>query len=217
MEHEVANPLTHQLKIGVDIDNTISDSTPKWWKEFEKEFSEKIIYRDTLQDIYHLEKYTTATHQEVQVFTDRIEGDPSFILSLPAYKGANIILNKWILEGHKLHYITARPSHSRASTLAWLKKHDFPTENVSLDLHDRERDTNAVSFKARVVKSFKIDLMIEDSLEIAMGLPITTLLIDNTWNQGKLPARITRVSNWKEIESWVKRYSGGKTRGEEAF
>lgn len=206
MEHEFANPLTRQLIIGIDIDNTISKSHPVIWEKFKKEFKGRVIFSES-PDFYHLEKNTSASLSEVEIFFDHIERDEEFILSFPSYKGANLILDKWILEGHKLHYITARPEHSRSSTLSWLKKHEFPTQNVSLDLHDRERDTNAVSFKARVVKSFKIDLMIEDSLEIAMGLPIQTLLIDNSWNQGKLPARITRVKNWKEIEAWVKKFS----------
>ena len=207
MEHEFANPLTRQLVIGIDIDNTISQSHPVIWKEFKKEFKGRVLFSES-PDFYHFEKYTTASLSEVEVFFDRLERDEEFILSYPSYKGANLILNKWILEGHKLHYITARPAHSRVSTLSWLKKHEFPTENVSLDLHDRGRDTDAVSFKARIVKSLKIDLMIEDSLEIAQGLPIPSLLINHPWNQhAKLPPRITRVSDWKEIEKLVLKLS----------
>jgi len=199
-----------KLRIGIDIDNTIADSYPQVIKEFNTAFKTNVIYSDVF-DYYHLENHTTADKKEVEIFIDGLERNREFLLSLPVYEEAGSVLKRWAREGYRVHYITARPPHSKRSTVSWLEKHNLYIPGSVIDLHDETREESSAEFKARIVREKKIDVMIEDNKEIAEAMTIPVLLIGHPWNQGKLKPNISRVRDWKEVESWVKRYERSKT------
>lgn len=116
--------------------------------------------------------------------------------------GAREILT--MLHGqHAVHFVSAREERMRAVTEGWLKQHRMPYDSLTL-LGDPNK-----AWKAR---QLECDLFIEDSLDNAIqlaGAGFAVALLDCSYNQGRLPARVLRVRHWNEILGLVYRRTAG--------
>ena len=109
-----------------------------------------------------------------------------------------------ISKRHKIFFITSRNGSHKEKTELFLKK-NFPEFVFELfhsgDWHGGTKTKDAIC------RDLKITLLIEDS-ERAVDYAnsgINIILLDKTWNRGVNHARITRVSNWKEILEEIKK------------
>lgn len=98
-----------------------------------------------------------------------------------------------------IHIVTARPPHTRERTYAWIERH-FP--GIFADVHFTGNLLPGGKPKSEVCRELGAAFMIEDSLRntlevAAAGIPV--LLFDAPWNQGAIPANVTRVSGWPQI------------------
>lgn len=198
------NKIPSQIKIGIDIDNVISDSYPSYLARFNSLYKTTIKYEE-ISDFYYLEKFAGKAQKELAGFIDTLVVDESFQLTLPSYAGAKEVIRQWSCEGKRIHYITARPKAAYQVTYNWLLAKGFWTGGTTLDMFDDKHHTKDYEFKKEVVSKKAIDLMIEDSLIIAQALDIPVILFDRPWNQGKLNSNIHRLKSWSEAEEFVRK------------
>ncbi len=191
--------MTKILRIGIDIDNVIADSYPQYIHEFNRTFSTDVKYEEIF-DFYYLENNAGVEKAQVELFISKILQSAEFQLALPSVQEARRVIRKWSTLGYLMHYITARPKGTRDVTKKWLVKNGFWGKNATLDLVGGETHQRDPNFKKIISDNLKIDLMIEDSKEIAQVLDIPVFLIDRPWNQGKLPKNVKRVKSWEEID-----------------
>ncbi len=192
------------VKIGIDIDNVISDTFSSYIERFNRQFDTKITYEE-LSDFYYFEKYSGIEKEKVEMFVETLERDYEYHFSLKPYDEAVSVIRKWLKEKAKVHYITLRPTHMRKVTIDWLKKHGFFGKNTTLDLYDEKKPhiSNA-DYKKSIADRLGIDFIIEDAWEIAVVFTIPVFLIDRPWNRrANLPKNVIRVKKWQEIERLV--------------
>lgn len=192
------------IRIGIDIDNVISDSYPNYLEKFNRIYQTNILYEE-ITDFYYLEKYKGNGQKELHGFIDTLIANEEFQLSLPVFPDAQKTIVKWSREGKGIHYITARPRKAESATMKWLKNHGFWVENAALDMFDEKHYSQDYEFKKEVVKKYGISLMLEDSLVIAEALNIPVILFDRPWNQGKVKSNVYRLKRWSEAEEFVRK------------
>lgn len=199
--------MSKKFKIGIDIDNVIADSYPHYIDAFNKKFGTAVKYEEIFH-FYYLEKNVGVDESQVAEFIESIVHSEEFQLKIPPIKDARKIIKKWIRKGYSIHYITSRPIDTKTETIKWLKKHGFFIKGITLDLYN-EKEHNFThisrinSYKRFIADGKKLDIFIEDSIDIAKSMDIPVLLVDRPWNQGKLPKNVNRVKDWAEIERRV--------------
>lgn len=189
-----------QLRIGIDIDNVIADSYPVYLHRYNQKFGTKIRWEE-VTDFYFSTRETDAKDSQEFIYT--LINSEVFQMELPPYRDAAAVINGWSKNGYQIHYVTARPQSTQKVTETWLKKHGFWVNGATLDMYDERIHVNDTDYKKGVVAEKKIELMIEDALEIAEALPIPVLLLDRPWNRGGLPSHVTRVKDWDEIDKLI--------------
>lgn len=189
-----------KLKIGIDIDNVISDSYTAYLARFNQEFQVNIQYEELI-DFYYLEKRSGIELSRVNLFLDTVLRDDKFQLSHKPYVDATSVIQKWLRQGFSIHYITVRPTFTKKTTFDWLQKHGFMGKGTTLDLYDPQIHKTGAEFKSYLAKKLKLDVFIEDHLEIVKALTIPVLLLDRPWNRtNTLAENVKRVKNWQEID-----------------
>ena len=106
---------------------------------------------------------------------------------------------------HRLYVITARPNHIIKKTEVWLERH-FPKTFDGVHFTNAFIVSGPSRKKVDVCKELGVELLIDDNLvyvnECATeGTP--ALLFDAPWNQGVLPAGVTRISSWDEVVRYI--------------
>lgn len=190
------------LKIGIDIDNVIADSYPRYINAFNEKFGTAVKYEE-VYDFYYLENYVGVDKAATSHFIETVLHSEKFQLAIPPYEEPKTIIQKWAESGHLIHYITARPIAIKDITLHWLKNHGFWVKGAKLHLLDVDQEPSHANFKKEIVDKWKVDIFVEDTKGIAETLNIPVLLLDRPWNQGKLPKNVKRVKDWKEIDYFV--------------
>lgn len=201
------NSFMKKLKIGIDIDNVIADSTPSYIARFNQAFGTKIRYEE-VYDFYHLEASAGIEPKKAEEFFVNIIHTDDFQLSIPPYEEPKKVIKNWLKKGYSIHYITARPPNMLNVTKKWLQKHGFWVDGISLDVFNETQYKTDIEFKRETAKKLGIDIFIEDHREIAKALGVQVFLLDRPWNQGKMPKNIVRVMGWDEIERLVEEYAG---------
>lgn len=108
----------------------------------------------------------------------------------------------------RMMIVTSRPRSSEGVTRRLLELH-FPGvfEDVVFISHYGSSKGHKLT-KGHVCKEKGIQAFVEDALHNAesvasVGVPV--VLLDAPWNQGPLPVGVTRVHNWNEIVSAIKK------------
>lgn len=198
--------MTKKLKIGIDIDNVISDTYPTFIKKFNSTFGKNFQYEE-ITDFYYLERKSEVMgidKSTISKFINDLLLDENFQMRISPIGQAREVITRWSRQGYSIRYITARPFHMKINTMKWLTKHRFLLNGVFLDFfpeatHNFDNRHKAVLYKKEIAHQQNIDIFIEDSREIAEVLDIPVLLMDRPWNQGELPKNIRRVKDWMEI------------------
>ncbi len=197
----ISNPQS-PFRIGIDIDNVISDSYPHYLNKFNRTYNTNILYEE-ITDFYYLEKYRDKEQTELHGFIDTLVIDEEFQLSLPVYPDASNCIKEWGREGKNIHYITARPQKAYKATFKWLEKNGFWVKGATLDMFDEKNHTKDYEYKKEVVEKKDIQLLLEDSLVIANAVNIPVILFNRPWNHGKTKKNIHRLKNWREAQKFV--------------
>lgn len=179
-------------RIGVDIDGVIADSQPVIINKLNHYFGKYY----TLDDFVDFDpvKMFGVDRNELDRFIMRWELE--IIEEAVPLPGAVETLNE-LSGSKKIILVSARTPAYLGQTRAWLDRYGIPHDELQLGgQHDKRQSCLDLC----------VDIFIEDNKKNAeqiasCGIPV--LLMDATYNRGKLPDTITRVHSWSEIRDCI--------------
>ena len=177
--------------ICIDIDGTITE--PNDWLPFANYYFKKELKSKDIT-IYEIYQLLGIEEEEYNRFYDQYGEEMHREARIR--NGVKDVINKWY-DQYMIHFITAREERMRAVTLEWLDNNQIPMDSIAL-----LGNTN----KVQQAKITGCDIFIEDKYENAIQLAqagFEVLLIDCGYNKGELPANVTRVRNWAQIENII--------------
>lgn len=188
------------MKIGIDIDNVISNFNDELLKEYlkhDKELRNTGIINEDVFIRYGMFDWTEK--EEAEFYKNNIE---RIAIKLKPIHRATETIKKLKEDGNEIIIISGRNNGEYNNpyklTEEWLAKYNI--------LYDKLILTNAYNKeeKANVCKENNIDIMIEDSTQTAVNIEKvgTKVLFMNT-RYNKNNENFEKVSNWKEIYSKI--------------
>lgn len=184
------------MKIGIDIDNVISNFNDELLKEYlkhDKELRNTGIINEDVFIRYGMFDWTEK--EESEFYKNNIE---RIAIKLKPIHRATETIKKLKEDGNEILIISGRNNGEYNNpyklTEEWLEKYNI--------IYDKLILTNAYNKeeKANVCKENNIDIMIEDSTQTAVNIEKvgTKVLFMNT-RYNKNNENFEKVSNWKEI------------------
>ena len=195
------------MKIGIDIDNVISNFNEELIKEYlmhDKELRNTGIINENAKDIRN-GMFDWTDDEEKTFYKENIE---RIAKNLKVIKGAKEYIEKLHEDEHLIYIITGRDngeySEPYKMTKEWLDKNYIYYDNLILtDAYDKHA-------KTKKCLEHNIDIMIDDSVGICSDCienGITTILMDTPYNKY---SNIQRVKSWKEFYRYVSNYKKDK-------
>ena len=182
------------MRIGIDIDDTITDSWQFLIPHFEELYgipaSELIKSYPYYRSVEHL-----TTKEEY--FCNLRELADKYMMEVPLKPGAYEYLNRLHEEGNELIFITARGieyDNPYRITKNYLRKMHIPYDKIITSAHD----------KSISCREEQIDLFIDDSLlhcqEVA-DAGFKTLLFVNPYNEHD--EKFEHINSWEEVYHYI--------------
>ena len=191
------------MKIGVDIDNVLSNFSEELLREYiihDKEINGNGIVN---KNEYIRKKFNWTDEEEKKFYKENIE---RISTNLKPIKKCAKYIRKLKERGFEIYIVTGRENGDYSDpynmTVNWLKKYNI--------YYDKIFFVNAKNnhSKTEVCLENNISIMIDDSKRLCLDMikhGITTFIIDTPYNKGVDGS--VRVHNWKEIYENIKKYS----------
>ncbi|MFZ5643346.1 MAG: 5' nucleotidase, NT5C type [Bacillota bacterium] len=182
-------------RIGIDIDGVIADSQPIIIKKLNNYFGKDY----TLMDFVNFDPVKMFGLDRKQLDELIMTKELEIIEEAVPLPGSVATINE-LAEKHDIYIVSARTPCYLPQTELWLDRYGVPRKGLMLlGQHDKRGACNSLC----------IDLFIEDNKKNAAqvsscGIPV--LLLDATYNQGKLPYLVNRVFSWQEIKEYIEAY-----------
>lgn len=186
------------MKIGIDIDDTISDTFSSLFPYAQK-FTIEVLGRsgrlNTKQAVNHMYVRTMHnwTEEEDHEFLDMYYD--TFVKDVKIKPLAREYLEK-LAKDNEIYLITARfPGRSadiEKLTLEWLEENKVPFKELIFDAQD----------KVSIAKKLGLDLFIDDSYTNCKALSengVKTLIMDSVVNSKFDIDNVTRVYSWPHV------------------
>lgn len=192
------------MKIGVDLDDVLSQSTPALIKFHNDNYGTdfKIENLKTYKLLTILGSNKERAQKKLSEFHTSSYGREAKPIT-----DARKILQK-LKKGNDFYVITARTDDLEVETRRWIKD-NYPNIFSEIYLTNEFLKKNPSVTKKTVCDNLGIDVFIEDNLDYAIeciGPGRKIFLLDYPWNQtDKLPKEITRVYSWNEIYNQIKK------------
>lgn len=188
------------MKIGIDIDNVISNFNDELLKEYlkhDKELRNTGIINEDVFIRYGMFDWTEK--EETESYKNNIE---RIAIKLKPIHRATETIKKLKEDGNEIIIISGRNNGEYNNpyklTEEWLAKYNIVYDKLILtNAYNKEE-------KANICKENNIDIMIEDSTQTAINIEKvgTKVLFMNT-RYNKNNENFEKVSNWKEIYSKI--------------
>lgn len=181
------------MRIGIDIDDTITNSWEYLKPIYEQEFNVKID-EDSLPYYNAIKTKVNLTFDE---FAEKLNKYDYLKLDIPIKEDAVTVINKLKEEGHTIIFITARGKTYQDPyklTKEYLEKFNIPYDKIVLEAWD----------KSLSCIEEQIDLFIDDSpkhCEEVSEVGIDTLLMGTNYNKDY--NKYVRVKNWHEVYDYI--------------
>lgn len=180
------------MRIGIDIDDTITNTwetlMPIFSKRFNRTLDENLLpYYYQLKDLITIDEYFNIMREYEDILKD---------VSLK--ENVVNIINKLKSEGNEIIFITARNkgySDPYNTTIKYLEKNNILYDKLIIDSWDKDE----------VCKKESIDLFIDDSYKHCKEvskLGIDVLMIKTKYN--KDICEFNMVDNWNSIYEYIK-------------
>ena len=189
------------MKIGIDIDDTITNSSDIFVKYAEKYNNEKNINYVIDPSTLDPKKSFGWNKKNVKEFLNQYLED---VLNNAEAKVDSIeIINKLKDDGNEIIFITSRSADEIKNNMfeltnKWLKKHNYKYDLLVIDSKEKINDC---------IK-YKIDVFIDDSYnnckEIKAKTKIPVILYSTRYNINENDNSIIRVNDWLEIYDFLK-------------
>lgn len=191
------------MKIGIDIDNVISNFNDILLTEYvlhDKELRNTGIINKNA-DYIRKGMFDWNEDEEKNFYKNNIE---RIVKKLGVIDGAKKYIHKLHEDGHLIYIITGRDNGEYTEpykmTKNWLDKNNIYYDNLVLtDAYDKHA-------KAEKCLKYDIDIMIDDSVRICSDCienGITAILMYTPYNKY---SKIHKVKNWKEFYEYVSNY-----------
>ena len=195
------------MKIGIDIDNVISNFNDTLLTEYllhDKELRNSGIINKNA-DYIRKGMFDWNEDEETNFYKNNIE---RIAKKLGVIEGTKEYMDKLHDDGHIICIITGRDNGEYTEpynmTKKWLEDNNIYYDNLILtDAYDKHA-------KTKECLEHNIDIMIDDSVRICSDCienGITTILMDTPYNKY---SNIQRVKSWKEIYRYVSNYKKDK-------
>lgn len=195
------------MKIGIDIDNVISNFNDTLLIEYllhDKELRNSGIINKNA-DYIRKGMFDWNEDEETNFYKNNIE---RIAKKLGVIEGAKEYIDKLHDDGHIICIITGRDNGEYTEpynmTKKWLEDNSIYYDNLILtDAYDKRA-------KTKQCLEHNIDIMIDDSVRICSDCienGITTILMDTPYNKY---SNIQRVKSWKEFYRYVSNYKKDK-------
>lgn len=183
------------MKIGIDIDNVISNFNEELLKEYKK-YDKSINGKGIVnKDAYITEMFNWSKEEERTFYKNNIE---KIAINLKAIEGASKYIKKLKEDGHIIYIISGRDngeySEPYKMTTDWLKKYNIVYDKLFLV------DAYNSHSKTEMCLKHNIDVMIDDSKRMCKDIKengIRALLMDTPYNRDT--EEFERVNSWEEI------------------
>lgn len=182
------------MRVGLDIDNVISDFDALLYEEFKKEDKNKRNKGIINTNINWIKDMYDWSEDEVEEFY--IKNMEDFAKRFPVRSDAKYYMDKLLSEGHFLYLITNRVSpHYKEPyevTSKWLSDNNINYTKLILS-----ESTN----KSRECKENNIDIMFDDARRNCKNLldsGINAYMMGTKYNQNRKEG-LNSVDNWKEL------------------
>ncbi len=196
------------MKIGVDIDGVVADSSKKFLEFYNKKTNSKLLIKDWVT--YNFWDFVSMPKEEGKKLLEEFYSLNDFD-EIPLIEGSREAIIK-LSKSNEVYIITARPLQWRDKTKKFLDKY-FCGEEISL-IHSRDNTDKAI-YKREICNNLKIDVLIEDHGDIALQcaeIGVKVFLLDHPYNKNCEHKNITRVNSWDEI---LRRLGEGRKRQNE--
>ena len=195
------------MKIGIDIDNVISNFNDTLLTEYllhDKELRNSGIINKNA-DYIRKGMFDWNEDEEINFYKNNIE---RIAKKLGVIEGAKEYIDKLHDDGHIICIITGRNNGEYTEpynmTKKWLEDNNIYYDDLILtDAYDKHA-------KTKQCLEHNIDIMIDDSVSICSDCVengITTILMDTPYNRY---SNIQRVKSWKEFYRYVLNYKKDK-------
>lgn len=195
------------MKIGIDIDNVISNFNDTLLTEYllhDKELRNSGIINKNANYI-RKGMFDWNENEETNFYKNNIE---RIAKKLGVIEGAKEYIDKLHDDGHIIYIITGRDNGEYTEpynmTKKWLEDNNIYYDDLILtDAYDKHA-------KTKQCLEHNIDIMIDDSVSICSDCVengITTILMDTPYNRY---SNIQRVKSWKEFYRYVLNYKKDK-------
>ena len=195
------------MKIGIDIDNVISNFNDTLLTEYllhDKELRNSGIINKNA-DYIRKGMFDWNEDEETNFYKNNIE---RIAKKLGVIEGAKEYIDKLHDDGHIICIITGRDNGEYTEpynmTKKWLEDNNIYYDNLILtDAYDKHA-------KTKQCLEHNIDIMIDDSVRICSDCienGITTILMDTPYNKY---SNIQRVKSWEEFYRYVSNYRKDK-------
>ncbi|AGY75985.2 MULTISPECIES: 5' nucleotidase, NT5C type [Clostridium] len=181
------------MNICIDIDGTITD--PYYWIESANKYFNKSITADKVTQ-YELHKIIGITRDEYINFYNKIKFK---LHTEETIRKDAVEVTQKLAKLNNIYFVTAREKCLEIITHKYLNKYEIPYDGVYVLGSTHKVDT---------AKSLNCDIFIEDSYENAIELSksnFKVLLVDTNYNRLPLNQNITRILNWNEIYTTIKK------------
>ncbi len=194
------------MKIAIDHDGVKADFVRSYLIFHNRVFGTNFKYEEVKS--YELWKLWGGTREDSIPIFRRYWSSPEFANTKTIHGSREGI--ERIGQRHKLIGITARPLELKDQTLYWLDKH-FPNkfEEYFFTEEWASHSEKGNPKKAQVCQLEKVQVLIEDSIEMARGCAEVcqeVYLLNRPWNlnQDSLPKNVIRVNSWRQLSEYLK-------------
>lgn len=189
------------MNIGIDIDDTISDTfetllpySQKYTIEDLKRKS-NIKLKNNFKDHFYIEYANEWTEEEAKKFWDKYYIE--IIKQVNIKKFASTVIKKLKEEGHRIYIITARwntvGTETADVTNQWLKDNNVEYDELYINATD----------KLQLIKEKNIDIFIDDSFknckQVVDNSNTKVYMMNSRINEAFNDEKIQRVFSWPEI------------------
>ena len=180
------------MRIGIDIDDTITNSTKVVKKYIEKYDSVYCNDKHLINNLNSIIRGFLADEDTKRFFKDHSK---EMGMEIEVKEHAKEIIDKLKEEGNQIYIITAR------SDKFYDNAQEFCEEYLKYNNINYDKLITAQTYKLEACKKEKIDLMIDDAVDTVESISkegIKTILFNSETNKDK-KTNIKRVSNWLEL------------------
>ncbi len=182
------------MKFGFDIDDTLINLREHAFHIYNK----KLNTMASLEEFYALkrveihEPFGLSDEEGKEMWNRSLED--IYYTDCPAFPDAVETLNRLVMEGHEIYYITSRPKEHGERTKEWMKRQGFPImdDRFYYGMQDDE--------KVGIIQSLQLDYYFDDKPAVLNTLSSDSLKVivkDQSYNRD---VQFPRLIHWNELQ-----------------